>query len=97
MLKSNEYSAYPEDHLQPGQDTSEWACPTGLMFESLWDEGYGDGSHGNVDYGYFPWELVDQVQIPEDLEEGEYVISWRWDCEQTPQVWNSCSDVSITA
>ena len=30
-----------------------------------------------------------------DIEPGEYVLSWRWDCEQTPQVWNSCADVTI--
>lgn len=65
------------------------------MFESAWDEGYGDGSHGNVDYGYFPWTLVDRVKIPDALEPGEYVVSWRWDCEQTPQVWNSCADVTV--
>jgi len=46
-----------------------------------------------------PWRsmpnIVDRVQIPIDLPEGEYVISWRWDSEHTPQVWNSCGDVSI--
>ena len=25
----------------------------------------------------------------------EYVLSWRWDCELTAQVWNACSDVTI--
>ena len=29
------------------------------------------------------------------LRSKEYVLSWRWDCEQTPQVWNSCADVTI--
>ena len=29
------------------------------------------------------------------LEPGEYVLSWRWDCELTAQVWNACSDVTI--
>ena len=95
--KGAEFKSYSDNHLHDGQDTSEWACPTGVMFETAWDEGYGDGSHGNVDYGYFPWTLVDRVTIPADLEAGEYVISWRWDCEQTPQVWNSCADVTIAA
>merc|ERR1711879_648388 len=27
---------------------------------------------------------------------GEYVLSWRWDCEETDQVWNSCADIVIT-
>ena len=24
---------------------------------------------------------------------GEYVLSFRWDCEQTPQIWAGCSDI----
>merc|ERR1711862_321068 len=27
---------------------------------------------------------------------GTYVLSWRWDCEETDQVWNSCADIVIT-
>ena len=27
-----------------------------------------------------------QVEVPEDLEAGEYVLSFRWDCKCTPQV-----------
>ena len=34
------------------------------------------------------------VQL-EGLEPGTYSLSWRWDCEQTPQVWNSCADVIL--
>ena len=41
-------------------------------------------------------EIVDRVAIPADLPAGEWVLGWRWDCEQSPQVWASCSDVSIT-
>ena len=40
-------------------------------------------------------EIVDQVRIPKDLPAGEWVISWRWDCEESTQVWNSCADVTI--
>ena len=40
-------------------------------------------------------EVVDRVLIPAGTLAGEYVLGWRWDCEQTPQVWSSCSDVSI--
>merc|ERR1711918_229150 len=27
--------------------------------------------------------------------EGEYILSFRWESEQTNQVWNSCADVTI--
>ena len=31
--------------------------------------------------------IVDRVIVPKDLPPGDYVIGWRWDCEQTPQIW----------
>lgn len=39
--------------------------------------------------------LVDRLQIPEWLPAGEYVLGWRWDCEETAQVWTNCADVSV--
>lgn len=48
-------------------------------------------------YGPFPdWQIVDQVQVPKDLPEGDYVLSWRWDVEEFGQVWSSCSHIRIT-
>ena len=41
------------------------------------------------------WAFKDLVEVPEDLEPGEYVLSFRWDCQQSPQVWNSCSSIQI--
>lgn len=46
-------------------------------------------------FGTWAFSMVDKVVLPQDS--GEYVLSWRWDCEQTPQVWNSCADVTIEA
>jgi len=42
-------------------------------------------------------EIVDQVQIPSDLRPGKYVLGWRWDCEESTQVWTSCSDLEVVA
>eukprot|EP00938_MAST-03A_sp_MAST-3A-sp1_P001279 g1279.t1 len=66
-------------------------CPTGLMFPAQWDDGYGQGQEGR-----FMFSMTDKLQIPSHLEPGDYVLSWRWDCEQTPQVWNSCADVILS-
>lgn len=44
---------------------------------------------------FFHFGLVDKVKIPSDLPEGDYVVGFRWESEQTPQVWQSCSDVTI--
>jgi len=44
----------------------------------------------------FSFNIIDKVQIPADLPTGDYLLSFRWDAEQTPQVWSMCSDVVIT-
>lgn len=43
------------------------------------------------------FEIVDRVQIPSNLPEGDYYLGFRWDCEQTPQVWATCADVTISS
>lgn len=49
-------------------------------------------------YGFItlPWSVIDKVQVP-DLTPGDYVISFRFDCEQTSQVWQQCGDIRIVA
>jgi len=42
-----------------------------------------------------PFGIVDLVKIPENLPAGDYALSFRWDCEQLPQVWGNCADVKI--
>ena len=42
-------------------------------------------------------EIVDSVRVPAALSPGRYVLQWRWDCEESDQVWASCSDITITA
>merc|ERR1712060_975990 len=81
MGKSDVYSNH-------GRATSD--CPSGTMFEPGFDEftqGFLVGA-GNK------FSVMDHVQVPSTA--GEYVLSWRWDCEETDQVWNSCADIVIT-
>jgi len=42
----------------------------------------------------FTFGIVDLVKVP-DVPPGDYVLSWRWDVEQLPQVWSNCADVKI--
>jgi len=42
------------------------------------------------------WSIMDRVVLPSDLELGDYLLSWRWDCEETRQVWQNCADITIT-
>ena len=41
--------------------------------------------------------ILDTVRVPRDTPPGEYVLSWRWDCELTAQVWNACADITVAA
>lgn len=45
----------------------------------------------------FHLSIVDVLQIPNDIPTGDYVIGWRWDCEESAQIWASCADLTITA
>merc|ERR1712000_543386 len=65
--------------------------------------GFGPGSCGSSEVvcnqGQFKWHdfhfgIVDKVEVP-DVPPGDYILSFRWDSEQTNQVWNSCADVTI--
>lgn len=42
-----------------------------------------------------PYSIVDKVIVPTTIDAGDYLLSWRWDCEQSPQVWQNCADVRI--
>jgi len=37
----------------------------------------------------------DKVKVPENLPEGDYVLSFRWDAEWAAQVWVSCAFVKL--
>ena len=39
--------------------------------------------------------IVDRVVVPPSLHAGEYMLSWRWDCEQSKQVWQNCADLTL--
>merc|ERR1712048_1311244 len=36
---------------------------------------------------YHKYSIVDKVHVPQHLPPGQYLLSWRWDCEQTTQIW----------
>merc|ERR1719335_1568202 len=74
--------------LTEGPATS---CPLGAQFKPP-VFGTPEG------YGPFNFDIADQVQVPEGLE-GDYVLSWRWDCEEfyPGQVWTTCANVHISS
>merc|ERR1711948_186453 len=76
--------------LYPNHGSPTPACPRGTMFEAGFDQftqGFLTGSANE-------FSVMDEIQVPS--KPGEYVLGWRWDCEETDQVWNSCADIVIT-
>ncbi len=39
----------------------------------------------------------DKLLVPAHLAPGEWVLGFRWDCESSAQVWQSCADITIMA
>lgn len=89
---SNDGPPHPRNEAKYGND-----CPTGTQFPVPFPHGYG--MHMWYDNQMGPsrdmWAIVDHVQIP-DLT-GDFVLRWRWDTEQNPQIWSHCADVRIIA
>jgi len=81
---------YPKSTVYPKHGSPTTNCRHGTMFEAGFDQftqGFLVGA-GNK------FSVMDEVQVPN--KPGEYVLGWRWDCEETDQVWNSCADIVIT-
>ena len=84
--------------IDPDAKKNTPACPTGTQFSPPHPAIYGFSSVYHdaklEDEGDgMQYSLVDKVRAPET--KGEYLLSFRWDCEQTAQVWNSCADVVV--
>eukprot|EP00746_Dinoflagellata_sp_MGD_P026207 gnl/MRDRNA2_/MRDRNA2_161760_c0_seq1.p1 gnl/MRDRNA2_/MRDRNA2_161760_c0~~gnl/MRDRNA2_/MRDRNA2_161760_c0_seq1.p1 ORF type:complete len:345 (+),score=48.41 gnl/MRDRNA2_/MRDRNA2_161760_c0_seq1:92-1036(+) len=43
----------------------------------------------------FQINIFDKVLVPMDLPTGDYVLSFRFESELTPQIWTNCADVTI--
>jgi len=41
------------------------------------------------------FSVVEQLALPSDLEPGQWLLSWRWDCEKSSQVWFTCADITV--
>ena len=60
------------------------------------DEGCPGGCGDSFNDGR-AWNIMDRVRVPSKLLPGNYVLSWRWDAEELPQVWTNCADVRLQA
>jgi len=87
--------------LNPIPDTNQGDAPgtkpgVGLEFPAPCDDDASGPTKG-VCSGERPFHIsiIDEVKVPEGVAPGEYVLGFRWDCEETAQVWSSCSDITI--
>jgi len=74
---------------------TQFAEPASGISGYLGDAGFLASSAGAGGIEGFSYSVVDEVEIPQELAAGEYVLSWRWDAEQSPQIWQSCADVTL--
>merc|ERR1719295_808456 len=77
-------------------EPEDMVCPQGTQFEPPLPGlfGYGETSKA-PGQATFMFSIGDYLEVPEQLEPGDYVLSFRWDCEQTSQVWATCSSIKI--
>jgi len=92
----------PEHAPPPTNNDTEYGLSDGLLCppgETEYEEVL-PGVSGFLANHSFPersivgFSIVDKIIVP-DLEDGTYLLSWRWDCESTYQVWENCADIQI--
>merc|ERR1712121_102140 len=67
--------------------TTEGTFPPG----SEWTKNPLSSEHGSEEHGH----VIDYVEVPVSLEPGRYVLSFRWDCQKSSQIWNVCANIDI--
>ena len=82
------FEPYAQTYVPEGKPMPA-RCQSGLAFPAQWDDGHS-GFVGGPGY-----TMTDKLEVPSDIPAGDYSLSWRWDCEETPQVWNSCADIQV--
>lgn len=92
------WSLIRSPHLHP-QFPPVGGYPGKYASEGVYTYGFGNNQgqdNPTIDVGgSFLFSIIDLVKVPEDIPEGLYALSHRYDCEQTTQVWNTCSNVLI--
>ena len=71
--------------------TTEGTSPSGSMWTANPFKRLGEGTTLGTSIG----EVIDLVKVPEELEPGEYVLGFRWDCKCTAQIWTVRSNILV--
>jgi hypothetical protein len=86
------YKAYAAES-QPEPVGGSEPCDTGTQFPVPCPKCYGQAPFGNRQARNM-WAIVDELQVPNIT--GNFVLRWRWDTEQVPQIWTHCAGPSHT-
>jgi len=83
-------------HCPPGMSQFPEPAPGISGYSSLFiNDDYDPANPYNAYGDGLEYSIVDKVIVPQDLEPGDYLLSWRWDAEQSHQVWQNCADITI--
>ena len=89
------------DGRRAGQPCRAFEPPCGAAVDAGWATTPGSSDPSDVmgacSNNWVDGVVVDTIVVDGSWAPGEYVLGWRWDCEQTSQVWSSCADVTIVA
>jgi hypothetical protein len=77
-------------------DKSDPSCVKGMPWHKIDPHSRTGDVEGECSGNWVDGQIIDEVLIPKGLPTGKYVVGFRWDCEETSQVWASCADVLIT-
>ena len=91
-----EYDKDKETGLKTEMDAKRTTIGT-FPSNSMWSlvplvPGKEEGGSPDTAHGH----IMDKVQVPSSLEPGEYVLSMRYDCKCSAEVFSFCSNIRIT-
>jgi hypothetical protein len=93
--------AYEQQKLPSWYDkfvaSGGYPCDTGFQFPPPAKGIYGTGAYGFPSRagGEVSFRIGDELRVPK--HEGNYVLQWRWDCDESDQVWSSCADIRVVS
>jgi len=93
----NKDKAACEKHANEG---CQW-FDKGICWQMKGEQDYGkkgtskgaDFSGAGTEDSAANWVIVDKLIAPS--QPGDYILQWRWDNEQTPQIWTTCADITV--
>lgn len=74
--------------------TSKSLCQTDSATKGTEVTSVGFGGQRVKSEASHQWWVTDELVAPE--KPGDYIMQWRWDNEQTPQIWTTCADIEVT-